>query len=182
MTHPFVKTDYPLPQLELPNWLPRPVAEQAERLYDLELQEDPKYRPPHVAESMPQPLPPASGKRLSSMPSCVSSPPSERVRQKLDELKRRNDPLIQRFSEEERPFSQEQRSRLVASLKVLCRLTSDQRMDRVWRELYKKVARIQRSLYIQSCESTSYSTKSRAFTIRRTRTKQSKLSCSTHSY
>lgn len=138
MTHPFVKTDYPLPQLELPNWLPRPVAEQAERLYDLELQEDPKYRPPHVAESMPQPLPPASGKRLSSMPSCVSSPPSERVRQKLDELKRRNDPLIQRFSEEERPFSQEQRSRLVASLKVLCRLTSDQRMDRVWRELYKK--------------------------------------------
>jgi hypothetical protein len=134
MTHPFVKTDYP--QLELPNWLPRPVAEQAERLYDLELAKDPKYRPPHVAESMPQPLPPASGKRPSSVPSCVPRP-SERVRRKLDELKRSNDPLNQRFSED-RPFSQEQRSRLIASLKVLCRLTSDQRMNRVWREVYKK--------------------------------------------
>lgn len=34
MTRPVVKADYPLPQLELPNWLPGPVAEEAQLIYD----------------------------------------------------------------------------------------------------------------------------------------------------
>ena len=45
MTHPFEKPDHPLPQLELPNWLPSPVAEEAQRVYDDILQQDRKLDP-----------------------------------------------------------------------------------------------------------------------------------------
>ena len=39
------KPDHPLPQLELPNWLPSPVAEEAQRIYDGILQHDRKLDP-----------------------------------------------------------------------------------------------------------------------------------------
>lgn len=37
MTLSFEKPDHPLPQLELPNWLPGPVAEEAQLVYDKEI-------------------------------------------------------------------------------------------------------------------------------------------------
>jgi hypothetical protein len=108
MTLSFAKTDHPLPKLELPNWVPSPVAELAERLYDLILQGDPNYR-------------------------------RKRTNLILERLRKLNDPLILGVdSAYEQPFSQEQRSALIASLKTLCRLASDERMNRVWKELYRK--------------------------------------------
>jgi hypothetical protein len=112
MTLVLERTDHPLPQLELPSWLPPPVAEQAERLYDLVLQGDPKYRRPDLI------------KRTNLL---------------MEKLRRLNDPLILGLdSADEQPFSQEQRSALIVSLKILCRLVSDERMNRVWNELYRR--------------------------------------------
>ncbi len=45
MTLSFEKPDHPLPQLELPNWLPSPVAEEAQLVYDEILQHDRKRYP-----------------------------------------------------------------------------------------------------------------------------------------
>ena len=45
MTPSIDKTDHPLPQLELPNWLPGPVAEEAQRIYDDIRQYDRKRYP-----------------------------------------------------------------------------------------------------------------------------------------
>ena len=45
MTPSIEKTDHPLPQLELPNWLPGPVAEEAQRIYDDIRQYDRKRYP-----------------------------------------------------------------------------------------------------------------------------------------
>jgi len=40
MTRPLVKTDCPLPQLDLPDWLPGPVAGEAQLVYDQILKHD----------------------------------------------------------------------------------------------------------------------------------------------
>jgi hypothetical protein len=78
MTRLVVKIDHHLPQLELPNWLPVPVAEGAKLVYDEILKYDPKnYLLP-------------------------------------------------------RPFTASEQ------INVLLRLTSDQRMKKVWNELLKK--------------------------------------------
>jgi hypothetical protein len=45
MTRPFVKTDYPVPQLELPDWLPGPVTEEAQLVYNNILKHDWKCYP-----------------------------------------------------------------------------------------------------------------------------------------
>ena len=109
MTLSVEKTKYRLPQLDLPDWLPRPVAEQAERLYHLTL-ENPKYRPTHA---------------------------EERVRILLNKFQNLHDSINYRGLVK-RPFAEALRTRPIASLKLLCRLTSDPRMRRVWCELYRR--------------------------------------------
>ena len=102
----------PVPRLELPSWLDDypAVAEQAERLYHLTL-ENPKYRPTHA---------------------------EERVRILLNKFQSLHDSIFYRNVPVKRPFAEAVRTRPIASLKLLCRLTSDPRMRHVWRELYRK--------------------------------------------
>ncbi len=116
--------DHPPPRLELPNWLPLTVAEEARFLYDSALK-------PHQTVEQHVDAPTQTGKLKSSAfrEHYRADPPNSRLEavcHTIDGLEQRQ----QRFAGKLRSMTFEQ-------IELLCRLTSDERMKSVWRELYR---------------------------------------------
>src|ERR1035437_8777850 len=113
------------PRLELPNWLPPPVADEARFLYDSALKPNQT-----VERHVDEPDQTVKLKSTASRGHYGPDPPNSRIEavcHAIDGLRQRQ----QRFAEKLRSMTFEQ-------IALLCRLVSDERMKNVWRELYRK--------------------------------------------
>jgi hypothetical protein len=119
--------DRHLPRLELPNWLPLPVAHEARFLYDSATKPNQTVER-HVDENDQT----AKLKSTEETPQghYGADPPNSR----LEAVCHAIDGLQQR----QHRFAEKLRSMTFEQIALLCRLVSDERMKNVWRELYRK--------------------------------------------
>jgi hypothetical protein len=111
------------PRLVLPNWLPLPVADEARFLYDSAIKPDQTVER-HVDEP-DQAVKPKSTEEASRGHNGANPPNSrlEAVYHAIDAHQERTAEIL--------------RSMTFEQIELLCRLTSDERMKNVWRELYR---------------------------------------------
>ncbi|MGO9276940.1 MAG: hypothetical protein ACLP3Q_05310 [Streptosporangiaceae bacterium] len=120
-------TNLNLPRLELPNWLPLPVADEARFLYDTATK--PSQTVERHVDEQDQTVKLKSTEE-ASRGHYGTDPPNSRIEavyRTFDALQQHH----QRFAEKLRSMTFEQ-------IALLCRLVSDARMKNVWRELYRK--------------------------------------------
>jgi hypothetical protein len=112
------------PRLELPHWLPRSVADEARFLYDSAITPNQTVER-HVDE-------PEQTVALKSTGEASGGPGCRTI------LNSRMQDVCRAIAESNERTAEMLRSMTFEQIELLCRLTSDERMQNVWRELYRQ--------------------------------------------
>jgi hypothetical protein len=115
-----------LPRLELPNWLPLPVADEARVLYDSVIK--PNQTVERYVEEPDQTIEPKANEEVSGG--------HHEAEPTLSQL----GAVVHAIKAGQERYAEKLRSMTFEQVELLCRLVSNEQMKNVWRELYRKTS------------------------------------------